>query len=135
LTSRLSPADIDKVSAGIERKNAMRVIEKKMLTAIHDGKNINLGNTRVVSAGDYRRVYLFNNLISELDMSNGYITVYTMRKSATTKSRLNSILRNFTYPSISQTNWVWSYADGIPCGTDRTFGVHDLNCYRVGITK
>jgi hypothetical protein len=104
----------------------MRVIEKKMLTAIHDGKNVNLGNTRIVSAGDYRRVYLFNNLISEIDISNGYVTVYTMYKSATTKSRLNSILRNFCYPSISQTDWTWNYSDGLPCYTDRTFGVHDF---------
>lgn len=101
----------------------MRKIEIKMLYAIYNGKNADLGNTRIVSSGNYRRVYLFNNLISEIDVTTNIVTVYTMYKSDTTKSRLNAILRSFAYPSISQTDWVWKYADGTPCHTDRTFGV------------
>lgn len=113
----------------------MRVIEKKMLTAIKSGKCTNLGNTRVVSFGDTCRVYLFNNLIADFQFADtidanpglgvseivGSLYVYTTHQSATTKSRLNAILREFANTSIHQTNYVWFYSDSTYTNSGRTF--------------
>jgi hypothetical protein len=117
-----------------ERKEIMRVIEKKMLTAIKTGKSVDLGNTRIV-AGDTVKVYLFNNLIAELDFNYhiegdtelgvndtaGKLDVITRYQSATTKSRLNAILREFANTSIHQTNYVWFYSDKTYTNSGRTF--------------
>jgi len=98
----------------------MKVIERKMLHAIKAGKSVDLGNTRIV-AGDTVKVYLFNNLIAELDTTAGTLDVITWYKSATTKSRLNVILREFANTSIHQTNYVWYYADNTYTNNGRTF--------------
>ena len=98
----------------------MRVIERKMLHAIKSGKSADLGNTRIV-AGDTVKVYLFNNLIAELDKSAGTLDVITWYKSATTKSRLNVILREFANTSICQSDFVWFYADNTRTNNGRTF--------------
>ena len=98
----------------------MRVIERKMLTAIKTGKSVDLGNTRIV-AGDTTKVYLFNNLIAELDATAGTLDVITRYQSATTKSRLNVILREFANTSIHQTNYVWFYSDNTYTNSGRTF--------------
>lgn len=112
----------------------MKVIERKMLTAIKTGKSVDLGNTRIV-AGDTVKVYLFNNLIAELDFNYhvegdtelgvndtaGKIDVITWYKSATTKSRLNVILREFANTSIHQSNFIWYYADNTYTNSGRTF--------------
>lgn len=91
-----------------------------MLHAIKSGKSTDLGNTRIV-AGDTVKVYLFNNLIAELDNSAGTLDVITRYKSATTKSRLNVILREFANTSIHQTNYIWYYADKTYTNGARTF--------------
>jgi hypothetical protein len=112
----------------------MRVIERKMLHAIKAGKSTDLGNTRIV-AGDTTKVYLFNNLIAELDFNYhiegdtelsvndtaGKLEVITRYQSVTTKSRLNVILREFANTSIHQTNYVWYYSDNTYTNSGRTF--------------
>lgn len=112
----------------------MKVIERKMLHAIKSGKSTDLGNTRIV-AGDTTKVYLFNNLIAELDFNYhiegdtelgvndtaGKLEVITWYKSATTKSRLNVILREFANTSIYQSDFVWFYSDKTYANSGRTF--------------
>ncbi len=98
----------------------MKVIERKMLHAIKSGKSVDLGNTRIV-AGDTTKVYLFKNLIAELDNSTGTLDIITRYKSATTKSRLNVILREFANTSIYQSDFVWFYSDNTYTNSGRTF--------------
>lgn len=98
----------------------MKVIERKMLHAIKSGKSADLGNTRIV-AGDTVKVYLFNNLIAELDTTAGTLDVITRYQSATTKSRLNVILLEFANTSIYQSDFVWYYADNTYTNGARTF--------------
>ena len=96
----------------------MRTIEKKMLSALIERKNFNLANTRVecihylhpIDDTDYIidrcNVYLHGNLIAtvtpdEVTINNcGY-------RTATTKSRLHTILREFCGACLSQTNFEW----------------------------
>ena len=94
-----------------------------MLHAIKAEMSVDLGNTRIVAgdAGDTVKVYLFNNLIAELDFCSGTLDVITRYQSATTKSRLNVILREFAGTSIHQTNYVWYYADNTYTNNGRTF--------------
>lgn len=113
----------------------MKVIERKMLQAVKLGKSVDLGNTRIMSSGNRRRIYLFNNLIADFDFADtvdanpeigiskivGSLYVYTSYKSATTKSRLNAILREYANTSIHQSDYVWYYADNTYTGNGRTF--------------
>lgn len=113
----------------------MKVIERKMLQAVKLGKCTDLGNTRITSSGNRRRIYLFNNLIAEFDFADtveanpeigvpeivGSLYVYTSYQSATTKSRLNAILREYANTSIHQSDYVWYYADNTYTGNGRTF--------------
>lgn len=101
----------------------MRVIERKMLDAIRQGKSWELDNTRVDVCGDSVRVYLFNNLICMID--NGLfgreLYVKTTYQSATTKSRLNAILRAYCNTSIYQKDYIWFYSDNTYTNNARTF--------------
>ena len=99
----------------------MRVIERKMLHAIKSGKSVDLGNTRIVTGIDVSRVYLFNNLIATIDFGTGELDVITRYQSATTKSRLNVILREFANTSIYQSDFVWYYSDNTYTNSGRTF--------------
>jgi len=99
----------------------MRVIERKMLQAVKLGKSADLGNTRIVAIDNSVKVYLFNNLIATLDGDTGTLDVITRYQSATTKSRLNAILREFANTSIHQTNYVWFYSDKTYTNSGRTF--------------
>ena len=99
----------------------MKVIERKMLHAIKAGKSADLGNTRIVTGIDVSRIYLFNNLIATIDCGTGELDVITRYQSATTKSRLNAILREFANTSIHQTNYIWYYADKTYTNGARTF--------------
>ena len=70
----------------------MRKIETLMNTAIANGKNWSLDNTSVVHHDDVTEVRLYGNLIAEL--GDNFITLYDgNRRTVTTKSRLNAILR------------------------------------------
>lgn len=101
----------------------MRVIERKMLDAIRTGKSWELDNTRVDVCGDSVRVYLFNNLICMIDngLSGRELYVKTTYQSATTKSRLNAILREFCNTSIYQKDYIWYYSDNTYTNGARTF--------------
>jgi hypothetical protein len=99
----------------------MRVIEKKMLTAIKAGKSVDLGNTSVNVWDNVTTVRLFNNEIARFDFATGQLEITTRYKSATTKSRLNAILREFANTSIYQTNYIWYYADNTYTNGARTF--------------
>lgn len=91
-----------KVKVGI-----MRVIERKMLDAIRTGKSWELDNTRVyVNPSGTIDVHLFNNLICII-VPDDTLTVCTRWRSNTTKSRLNTILREYNLPTIHQQNFVW----------------------------
>ena len=99
----------------------MKVIERKMLQAVKLGKSADLGNTRIVANDASVKVYLFNNLIATLDGDTGTLDVITRYQSATTKSRLNVILRAFANTSIYQSDFIWYYADNTYTGNGRTF--------------
>jgi len=92
-----------------------------MLQAVKLGKSADLGNTRIVAIDNSVKVYLFNNLIATLDGDTGTLDVITRYQSATTKSRLNAILREFANTSIHQTNYVWFYSDKTYTNSGRTF--------------
>ena len=72
----------------------MRKIERLMNAAIAQRKSWRLNNTSVYyeEGNEISRVYLFGNLIAEI--GNNFVKLYDGgRRSMTTKSRLNSILR------------------------------------------
>lgn len=98
----------------------MRKIEAQMLAAIRTGKSWELDNTRVHMDGFGNwKVYLFNNLIC--DKFGGQLSVYTIHQTATTKSRLNVILREFCDKSIYQKDYIWFYSDNTYTNKARTF--------------
>lgn len=98
----------------------MRVIERKMLDAIRQGKSWAYANTRVHMDGFGNwKVYLFNNLIC--DKFGGQLSVYTIHQTSTTKSRLNVILREFCGKSIYQKDYIWYYSDNTYTNNARTF--------------
>jgi hypothetical protein len=104
-----------------ERAGKMKVIERKMLTAIKAGKCTNLGNTTIDVWDNVTTVRLFNNEIARFDFATGELEITTRYQSATTKSRLNAILREFANTSIHQTNYVWFYSDKTYTNGARTF--------------
>ena len=70
----------------------MRVIERKMNAAITAGKDFKLDNTQVVSYTNSSDVYLYGNLIARVGET--WVEIFDGgHQSATTKSRLNAILR------------------------------------------
>jgi hypothetical protein len=98
----------------------MRKIESQMLQAIRTGKSWELDNTRVHMDGFGNwKVYLFNNLIC--DKFGGQLSVYTIHQTATTKSRLNAILRTYCDKSIYQKDYIWYYSDNTYTNNARTF--------------
>lgn len=96
----------------------MRTIEKKMLSALIERKNFNLANTRVecihyphpIDNTDYiidrANVYLHGNLIATITPDEVTINNCGYR-TATTKSRLHVILREFCGGCLSQTAFEW----------------------------
>ena len=88
----------------------MRVIEERMLNAVRNKRNANLGNTSVVVEGDIVKVFLFGHKIYQKNYSTneegfshcGWLT-------NTTKSRLNALGAN-----IYQKDFSWYNADGTP---------------------
>lgn len=96
----------------------MRTIEKKMLSALIERKNFNLANTRVeciyypypVDTTDHIidrcNVYLHDSLIATVTPDDVTINNCGYR-TATTKSRLHTILYKFCGCYLSQTNFEW----------------------------
>lgn len=93
----------------------MRVIERKMLDAIRQGKSWAYANTRVnvIPVDDSRitEVYLHNKLIAEIGTTR--ITLWNRGwATLTTKSRLNAILQGIdSRMRIHQTDFVWYITD------------------------
>ena len=86
----------------------MRVIERKMNAAINAGKDFKLDNTQVVSYTNSSDVYLYGNLIARVGET--WVEIFDGgHQSATTKSRLNAILREHGCPGdcVFQKNYQW----------------------------
>jgi hypothetical protein len=86
----------------------MRVIERKMNAAINAGKDFKLANTQVVSYTNSSDVYLHGNLIARVGET--WVEIFDGGwQSATTKSRLNAILREHGAPGdcVFQKNYAW----------------------------
>ena len=72
----------------------MRKIERQMIQAIQENKDLKVANTEVISCSHVSDVYLHGNLIARIGetwmelFDGGY-------RSATTKSRINSLLSEF----------------------------------------
>jgi len=86
----------------------MRKIETQMNEAITEGTDWGKDNTRVETIDGVSKVYLFGNLIAEID-DNAIILRDGGRQSVTTKSRLNAILAEHGHSgeSVFQKNWTW----------------------------
>lgn len=100
----------------------MRKIESQMLLAIHNRKDWSSANTRVSvtyfahgeNIIDRATVYLHNSPIAEITPKS--VTVNNCGyKTATTKSRISAILREFCGAGIYQRDFVWYISpDGAP---------------------
>ena len=79
-----------------------------MNEAITEGTDWSKDNTRVETIDGVSKVYLFGNLIAEID-DNAIILRDGGRQSKTTKSRLNAILSEHGYSgeSVFQKNFEW----------------------------
>ena len=87
----------------------MRKIEKQMLQALMERKNIHISNTEVqchTVPHLFCAVYLFGNLIATVRPDSVTVTNCGYR-TATTKSRLHVILREFCGACLSQNNFEW----------------------------
>jgi hypothetical protein len=70
----------------------MRKIETLMNKAIQSEKDWKLANTEVITVDNISTVYLYGNKIAEV--GDTFVTLYDgNHRTATTKSRLNAILR------------------------------------------
>ena len=89
----------------------MRKIEEEMLRAMHQRKNWCKDNTRVYATDTHVAVYLHGNLIGRHYYFD-YLELFDGGwQTATTKSRLNAICRDFNLPNIYQRNYIW-FQDG-----------------------
>jgi len=97
----------------------MRKIEKQMNQAITQERDWKLDNTKVVNIEGVSFVYLYNNLIAMI--GDTWLELFDGGwKTATTKSRLNAILKaHGNSESVYQKNFEWfvstKYGD-IPFG-------------------
>jgi hypothetical protein len=71
----------------------MRVIEKKMLNAIEQGRNFYSGNTHVTIDANTAHVFLHGNHIASVVNDNVMVNIDTLRAypTVTTKSRLRAL--------------------------------------------
>ncbi len=88
----------------------MRVIEKQLLNAINERKNVTLGNTRVfvTDNGSCMLIRLHGYLIAKINLSTKEVSVSNCGWfTNVTKSRLNVVLSAFNLPTIKQVNKIW----------------------------
>lgn len=71
----------------------MRVIEKKMLNAIEQGRNFTLDNTHVKIDANTAHVFLHGNHVASVTHGNVRVNIDTLRRypTPTTKSRLRAL--------------------------------------------
>jgi hypothetical protein len=76
----------------------MRVIEKKMVEAIQQGRNFTLDNTHVKIDANTAHVFLHGNHIASVVNGNVMVNVDTLKAypTVTTKSRLRALGINVT---------------------------------------
>ena len=94
----------------------MRKIEQQMIDAIKGNKNWSSGNTQVVTNLDLSNVYLYGNLIAQID--NNTVTIFDGGwKSKTTKSRLNVICEEFLIAGegVFQKDFLWYVRKFVGC--------------------
>ena len=84
----------------------MRKIESQMIAAIKSDSNWSKDNTSVIFEDGISKVYLYGNLIAEVDDVS--LKLYDGgRQSMTTKSRLNALLSEFGYTCGTQREYVF----------------------------
>jgi len=86
----------------------MRKIERLMNAAISEGRNWASGNTSVTHTDEVAEVRLHGNLIAEV--GDNFIRLFDGGwQTATTKSRLNAILREHGEmgDGVFQKDWAW----------------------------
>ena len=71
----------------------MRLIEKKMIAAIEQGRNFTLDNTHVKIDANTAHVFLYGNHIASVVNGKPIVNIETLRAypTATTKSRLRAL--------------------------------------------
>ena len=84
----------------------MRAITIKSVDAFVNARPFKSGNTRVEVRNGEVFFYLFDNMIAHKYEGGLYVTTCGW-KSATTKERLNGILRAYNLGSIFQNDFVW----------------------------
>lgn len=102
----------------------MRKIEQRMVEAIRNRKNFRLDNTEVRQNGDSTVVLLFGNLIATIEWTLGLVAVgfeNPNHQTATTKSRMNAVLRELCGVSVYQHRKVWHFSTGTPFRVGQSF--------------
>lgn len=83
-----------------------------MLRAILEGRSWRKSNTHVQFQNGWARVFLFDNLIAQVDTKTDTVYISTGGwRTITTKGRLNAILIHFTDYAVTQKNYVWFIKD------------------------
>jgi hypothetical protein len=90
----------------------MKKIEKEMLRAILEGRSWRKSNTHVQFQNGWARVFLFGNLIAQVDTKTDTVYISTGGwRTITTKNRLNAILMHFTNYKVFQKDFLWYIGD------------------------
>lgn len=90
----------------------MKKIEKEMLRAILEGRSWRKSNTHVQFQNGWARVFLFDNLIAQVDTKTDTVYISTGGwRTITTKGRLNAILIHFTNFKVFQKDFLWYIGD------------------------
>ena len=86
----------------------MRKIERQMIQAIQENKDLKVANTEVISCSHVSDVYLHGNLIARIGET--WMELFDGGwQSKTTKSRLNALLQAFGMEGecVFQKNFEW----------------------------
>jgi hypothetical protein len=90
----------------------MRVIEKKMIEAIRNRKDMSLDNTVVKHGEATSVVFLHKHPIAIFVWADNTVAVSNCGwDTTTTKSRLNAVLRTFCNTGIHAHRFVWYMGD------------------------
>ena len=103
----------------------MRKIERQMVEAIRNGRDMHVANTRVLCNGNAWTVTLHGNLIAERT-SDGIMRITLAGwNTPTTRSRVNAILSAFS--SCANTGYPWhiSCRQFVPHLNGQPIGTHE----------
>jgi hypothetical protein len=93
----------------------MRKIERQMIEAIKSRKAFRLDNTEVVHNDHWSIVMLHGNVIATVDWMLAMVAVgfeNPDHQTATTKSRMNAVLRELCGVGVYQHRKVWHFSTG-----------------------